>query len=149
MEDTMHLPSGREAKAIGVWGDNLRDLERAFSLRSQFSGREVDFQVTGIKPYLRSYFPRGKFGSNPFFDCLSGFSVGGSSLSMGGREKFESFVKGGEEHFPKGGVGSGLEAHHEREWSLVGDRVSSGVMRKLGHRQEVRPFRGLTLAKDS
>ena len=42
MEDAMHLPSWWEAKAIGIGGDNLRDLEGAFSSRGQFSGGKVD-----------------------------------------------------------------------------------------------------------
>jgi len=149
VENAMHLPSGRETKAVGIWGDNLGDLEGALSARGQFSGREVDLQVAGVKPYLCFYFPRGKLCSNPFFDCLSGFSVSGSSLFTSSIKEFKSFVKGREEHFPNRGVGSGLKAHHEREWCLVGDRMSGGVMRELSHRQEVRPFHRLTLAKDS
>jgi len=148
MEDTMYLPGRWEAKAIGIRGNNLGDLEGALSLRGQLSGREVDLQVAGVEPYLRSYFPRGKFCSNSFFDCLSGFSVGGRSLFPSCIKEFESFVKGGEERLPDRRVGSGLEAHHERERCLVGDGMSGGVMRKLSHRQEVRPFRRLTLAKD-
>jgi len=147
MEDSMHLPGRRESKAVGVWGDNLRDLEGAFLSRGQFSTGEVDFQVTRVKPNLHSYFPRGKFRSNSFLDCLSGLSMGGSSLFSGSIEEFKSFVEGREERFPNRGVGSGFKTHHEREQHLVGYRVSSGVVRKLGHRQEVRPFGRLTLAK--
>jgi len=46
MEDSMHLPGRREMEVVGIWGDDLRDLERAFSLRGQFSGGEVDLQVS-------------------------------------------------------------------------------------------------------
>jgi len=35
MEDSMHLPSRGEAKAVGIGGDNLRDFEGAFSPRGQ------------------------------------------------------------------------------------------------------------------
>jgi len=45
MKDTMHLPSRREAKAVGIGRDNLRDLEGAFLSRGQFSEGEVDLQV--------------------------------------------------------------------------------------------------------
>jgi len=48
VEDTMHLPSRREVEAVGIGGDNLRDLEQAFSLRGQFSGEDVDPQVSGV-----------------------------------------------------------------------------------------------------
>jgi len=74
--------------------------------------------------------------------------MGSGSLFPSSIKEFESFVKSREERLPDCGVGSGFKTHHERERSLVGDRVSSGVVRKLGHRQEVRPFRRLTLAKD-
>jgi len=84
MEDTMHLPGRREAKAVGIGRDNLRDFEGAFSLRGQFSGREVDLQVTGVKPDLCSYFPRGELRFNPFFNCLSGFSMSSGSLFASG-----------------------------------------------------------------
>jgi len=149
VEDTVHLPGRWESKAIGIRRYYLRDLKGTLSSRGQFSGGEVDLQVARVEPNLRSYFPRGKLCSNPFFDCLSGFSMGSSSLFVSSIKEFESFIKSREEHLPNCGVGSGLKAHHEREWRLVGDRVSGGVMRKLGHRQEVRSFRRLTLAKDS
>ena len=134
MENTVHFPGWWETKVIGVWGDNLRDFKRTLSLRGQFSGREIDLQVTGVEPNLCSYFPRGKLSSNPFFDCLSGLSVGGSSFLASSIKKFESFVKGREEHLPNWWVGSGFKTHHEREWRLVGDRMGGRVMRKLGHR---------------
>jgi len=134
VEDTMYLPGWWETKAIGVWGDNLRDLEGAFSSRGQFSRRKVNLQVSRVEPYLRSYFPRGKLCSNPFFDSLSGFSMSGRGFFPSSIKEFESFVKGREECLPNRGVGSGFKTHHEREWSLVGDRVGGRVMRKLGHR---------------
>jgi len=37
VEDTMYLPGWREAKAIGVRRDNLRDLEGALSSRGELS----------------------------------------------------------------------------------------------------------------
>ena len=33
MEDFMHLPGRREAKVVGVRGDDLKDLEKTFSSR--------------------------------------------------------------------------------------------------------------------
>jgi len=42
MEDAMHLPGGQKAELVGIWGDNLRDFERAFLMRGQLSGGEVD-----------------------------------------------------------------------------------------------------------
>ena len=45
VEDTMHLPSRQELKAVGIGGDNLRDLKGFFSLRGQFSGRELIFKL--------------------------------------------------------------------------------------------------------
>ena len=134
MEDAVYFPSRWEAKTIGVRGDNLRDLERTFSSRGELSGGKVDLQVMEIKPYLRSYFPGGKLSSNPFFDSLGSLRVGGRGLFTSSIKEFESFVKGREERLPDRGVSSGFETHHEREWSLVGDRVDSGVMRELGHR---------------
>jgi len=113
MEDAMHLPSWWEAKAIGIGGDNLRDFKRAFSSRGQFSGREIDLQVMGVEPDLCSYFPRGELCSNLFFDCLCGFSVGGSSLFVSSIKKFKSFVKGRKEHLSNGWVGSRFKTHHE------------------------------------
>ena len=148
VEDTVYLPGWRKTKAIGVGRDNLGDLEGALSSRGQLSEREIDLQVSRVEPYLRSYFQRGKLCSNPFFNGLSGFSVSGGCLSSSGVKEFESFVKGREERLPNRWVCSGLKAHHERERCLVGDRVSGGVMRELSHRQEVQPFRRLTLAKD-
>ena len=137
MEDTMHLPSWWEAKAISIGRNNLGDFKRALLSRGQFSGGEIDLQVTGVEPYLRSYFPGGKFCSNLFFDCLSGFGMGSGSLSTSSVKEFESFIKGREERFSDQWVGSGFETHHERERHLIGDRVDGRVMRKLGHRQEV------------
>jgi len=80
MEDAVHLPGRREVKAVGVWRDNLGDLEGAFLTRGQFSGGEVDLQVTRVKPDLCFYFPGGELCSNPFFNCLSGLCVGSRSL---------------------------------------------------------------------
>ena len=80
MEDAMHLPGRREVKAVGVWGDNLRDLTGTFSSRGQFLGGEVDLQVMRVEPDLCSYFPGGELHSNSFFYCLSGLSMGSSSL---------------------------------------------------------------------
>ena len=80
----MHLPGRRKAKVVGVWGDNLRDLKRAFSARGQFSGGEVDLQVTRVKPDLCSYFPGGELCSNPFFNSLSSLSMGGGGLLASG-----------------------------------------------------------------
>jgi len=37
MEDTVYLPGWREAKAIGIWRDNLRDLEGTLSSRGKLS----------------------------------------------------------------------------------------------------------------
>jgi len=37
MEDTVYLSGRREAKAIGIWRDNLRDLEGALSSRGELS----------------------------------------------------------------------------------------------------------------
>ena len=149
MEDTMYLPGRRETKAVGIWRDNLRDLKGAFPSRGQFSRRKVDLQVTRVEPYLRSYFPRGELCSNPFFDSLSGLGMSSRSLFSSGIKEFESFVKSREERLPDCRVGSGFKTHHERERSLVGDRVGGRVMRELGHGQEVQPFHRLTLAKDS
>jgi len=42
VEDSVHLPGRREAKAVGIQGDNLRDLEGAFSSRGQFLEGEID-----------------------------------------------------------------------------------------------------------
>jgi len=113
VENAMHFPSWWETKAIGVWGDNLRDFKRAFSLRGQLSAREIDLQVTGVEPDLCSYFPRGEFCSDLLFDCLGGLSVGSSSLFVSSIQKFESFIKGREEHLPNGWVGSGFKTHHK------------------------------------
>ena len=92
VEDSMHLPGRREAKAVGVRGDNLRDLKGAFSLRGQFLGREVDLQVMRVKPDLCSYFPGGELRSNPFFNSLSCLSMGSGSLFASSIKDFESFV---------------------------------------------------------
>jgi len=113
MEDAMHLPGRWESKAVGVRGDNLRDFKWAFSSRGQFSRGEINLEVTGVKPYLRSYFPGGELSSNPFFNCLGGFGVSGGSLFASSIKEFESFVKGREERFPNRGVGSGFKTHHE------------------------------------
>jgi len=113
MEDTMHFPSRWEVEAIGVWGDNLRDFERAFSSRGQFSGREVNFQVMRVEPNLCSYFPRGELCSNLLFHCLSRFSVGSSGLFLSSIERFKSFVNGREECLPDWQISSGFETHHE------------------------------------
>jgi len=149
VEDTVYFPSRWETKAVGVGGDNLRDFKGALSLRGELPRGEVDLQVAGVEPYLRSYFPWGKFCSNSFLDRLSGFGVGGRGLLPSSVKEFEPFVKSREERFPDRRVGSGFKTHHERKRSLVGDRVGGRVMRKLGHGQEVRPLRRLTLAKDS
>jgi len=137
VEDAMYFPSWREAKVVGVRGNDLRDLEWTFLSRGQFSGREIDLQVSRVKPYLRSYFPRGKLCSYSFLDSLSSLCVSSRSLFSSSIEEFELFVKGREEHFPDHRVSSGLEAHHERERCLVGDGVSGRVVRKLGHGQKV------------
>ena len=113
MEDTMHLPSRREVKAVGVRGNHLRDLERAFSLRGQFSGGEVDLRVTRINPDLRFYFPGGKLCSNPFLYSLRCFSVGGGGLLADGVQEFKIFVESGEEGLPNQWISSGFKAHHE------------------------------------
>ena len=115
MEDTMHLPGWREAKVIGIRGDNLRDLKRAFSMKGQFLGREVDLQVMRVKPDLCSYFPRGELHSNPFFFCLSCLSMSSGSLFASSIEKFKSFVESRKECISKQGIGLELEAHHEQE----------------------------------
>jgi len=104
MEDTVHLPSRREAKVIGVGGDNLRNLERAFSLRGQFPRGEVDFQVVRVQQNLHSYFPRSKLCSNPFLYHLSGLSVSSGSLFTSGIQKFETFVESREEHLSNGQI---------------------------------------------
>jgi len=113
VEDTVHLPSRREAKAVGIRGNNLRDLEGAFLSRGQFSEREVDLQVTRVKPNLCSYFPGGKHCSNLFFDCLSSLSMDGGSLFVSSIQEFESFVESGKECLPNRRVCSGFEIHHE------------------------------------
>jgi len=84
VEDSVHLPGRGETKAVGIWGDNLTDLEGALSSRGHFSGKEVDLQVTRVKPNLCSYFPGGELRSNPFFDCLSCLGVGGGSFFASG-----------------------------------------------------------------
>jgi len=128
VEDTMYLPGWWEVKAVGIRGNDLRDLEGALSSRSQLLGGEVNLQVVGVKPNLRSYFPGGKFCSYTFFDSLSSLGVSGGSLFASSIKEFESFIKGREERFPNCGVSSGLKAHHERERCLVGDGMSSRVM---------------------
>jgi len=133
MKDSVHLPGRREAKTVGVWGYNLRNLEGAFSSRGQFSGWEVDLQVMRVKPNLCSYFPGGKLRSNLFFYCLSCLGVGGGSLFVSSIEDFESFVESRKECLSNWRVGSGLEAHHEQEWCLVGNRVGGRVVSELGH----------------
>jgi len=115
MEDTMHLPGRRKAKVIGVRGNNLRDFEGAFLTRGQFSGGEVDLQVTRIKPNLCSYFPGGKLCSNSFFNSLSCFSVSDGCLFASSLKDFKSFIKSRKERLSNRRVRSGLEAHHERE----------------------------------
>jgi len=128
MENAVYFPSWREAKAIGIGGDDLGDLKWALSSRGQLSGREVDLQVSGVEPYLCFYFPGSKLCSNSFFDSLSGLCVGGRSLFSSSIKEFESFVKGGEECLPNCWVCLGFVTHHEREWCLVGDGMSGRVM---------------------
>jgi len=100
VEDAMHLPGWWESKAVGVRGNNLRDFEWAFSSRGQFSRGEVNLQVSRVKPYLRSYFPRGELCSNPFFDCLSGFGVSGGSLFAGSIKESSRLSRAGKNVFP-------------------------------------------------
>ena len=128
VEDAMHLPGQRELKVIGVRRDNLGDFKRAFSLRGQFSGREVNLQVTRVEPDLCSYFPGGELHSNPFFDSLSCLSVGGGSLFASSIKDFKLFIESGKECLSNRGVGLGLKAHHEQERHLVGNRVGGGVI---------------------
>ena len=113
MEDAVHLPSGRELKVVGIWGNNLRDLKGAFSLRGHLSRREVDLQVLEIQPDLHFNFPEGDLCSNPLLNGLSGLSVGSGGLFVSSIEKFKMFVESGEECLSDQGVGSGLETHHE------------------------------------
>jgi len=88
----MRLPNRREAKAVGIRGDNLRDLKGAFSSRGQFSGGEVDLQVMRVKPNLCSYFPRGELRSNSFFNSLGCLSMSRGCLFASSIKEFESFV---------------------------------------------------------
>jgi len=48
MEVFVNLPSRVKVKAIGIWGDNLRDFKKAFSSRGQFPRGKVDLQVVRI-----------------------------------------------------------------------------------------------------
>jgi len=124
MKDAVHLPSRREAEVVGIRRDNLRDFKGAFLSRGQFLEREVDLQVMRVKPNICSYFPRGELCSNPFFHSLSCLSMGGGSLLASGIKDFKSFVESGKECLSNWGIGLGLEAHHEQEQHLVGNRVS-------------------------
>jgi len=133
MKDAMHLPSRREVEVVSIRRDNLRDLKGVFLSKGQFSGRKVDFQVMRVKPDLCFYFPGAELHSNPFFYYLSCFSMGSGSLFASSIKDFELFVESREECLFNWGIGLGLEAHHEREWHLVGDGVGGRVMRKLGH----------------
>jgi len=56
------------------------------------------------------------------------FDMGSSGFFASSIKVFEVFVKGREECFPDGQVGSGFEAHHQKEWHLVGNRVNGRVM---------------------
>jgi len=84
--------------------------------------------VNPVKPNLCSYFSWGKLCSNPFLDCLSSLSMSGGHLFVSSIKEFKSFVESGEECLSNQGVSSGLEAHHEREQCLVGNRVGGRVM---------------------
>jgi len=134
MKDIVHIPDQRKTKMIGIREDNLKDFKGALLLKGQFLRREVDLQVSRVKPDLCSYFPGGELCSNPFLDCLSCLSMSSGSLFVSSIEKFKLFVKSREECLSNWRIGLGLKAHHEQEWCLVGNRMDGRVMRELGHR---------------
>jgi len=148
MENPMHFPGWREAKAVGIGGDDLKDFEGAFSARVHLSRGKVNLQISGVKPDLHSYFPRGELHSNPFFDCLSSLGMSGGGFLASSIKEPKMFVESGKKCLSNGQVSLWFKTHHEGEQHLVGDEVGGRVVQKLSHRQEVCPFHGLTLAKD-
>ena len=119
--------------------DNFLDFRWTSPLHLEFLGSS-HLKVGRFQPYFLSDLPGSELGCDSLFHFLLGNLVSGNHIIMGSREIQELLFQIGEEGLAERRICVEFVSHHEREWSFLGYQMSRGVVSKLCHGQNGRPF---------